>query len=280
MGMMDMRFKPSWLPQVSAPYTYVVDKMQSQDIPCKLIKVDPKKLKPSQGLVLSDKISSINPDDIKPIFISKDDFVIDGHHRYGSALSFNEPHIKAVRIMLPQRDAARMLNKISDIFEYEQQQSIEEVVAQDAINLRNDPDTDPANFLEMLEADLEDGKEMLLDTKKNKKKIKGYRTEPLKENSRVGNFFILKPLPVDGYKEYEMEFDNLLDTDDLNMIYRTDQTPVGGLAKTWFPNIDFSQLAGKYKVKPESLINRAICDKAKRMGYDGIKYGDIMIQGF
>ena len=281
--MIDMRFKPSWLPQVSAPIKYVIGKLKDEGIDCKMIKIAPSKVIPSQGIVFSEKMSDFDSSKMKPIWISNDNKNLDGHHRLGSALSHEEPYIKAIKVDLNHNDAARALNKVMDIYDFEKQQAIEEVVAQDQINAMNDPDTDPANFLEMLEAENEDDKEILHDDNaeivgKKKKKITAYRKDNLKENSGVGNFFSLKP--IDGYKKYEIEFDNLLDTNDMGVIYHGDKSPTLILAKNWFPNIKFSNIAKKHNIKPDILINRAIAEKARKMGYDGIKYGDIIVQGF
>ena len=57
------------------------------------------------------------------------------------------------------------------------------------------------------------------------------------------------------------------------------QNPIKLLATAWFPNIKFEKIASKYKLKPDHLMYRAIAIKANKMGYDGIKYGDIIIQG-
>jgi hypothetical protein len=267
--MIDMRYKPSWLPQMSAPFGVVTDMLEKEGIGLKLVKVNPKKLKPSQGIIFAEKVSEMNPKALKPIWISEDGYVLDGHHRYGSALSHELPTLKAIQIQLPAKDAARLLNKIQDIYDYESQRKMEEVVAQDQINAMQEPD-----FLEELQKDIAETKA----AKHKKKKMKGYRQSELKENSKVGNFF--SPKKIDGYKEYEMEFNNILDTDDIGVILHPDSSPANSLAKSWFPNIEFDKVAKKYNVRPDSIMNRAVSEKARKLGYDGIKYGDVLIQGF
>lgn len=277
------KIAPYHLPQINAPFHYVLNMLDKEDVNYKYIQIDPDELLPSQGIVFQDKISQIDPNNIRPIWISKDKMILDGHHRYISTLSRGIP-IKAVQIMLSQKDAIRLLNKIQDIFEYENQENVMEVVAQDQINGMNDIDsagTDGTDFLTTLENELEDDdREILHDTKpsgKKPKKITGYRKQDINEMSVVGNFFSLKP--VDGYNEYEMEFNNILNTDDLNLTFRSNINPVSVLASNWFPNIDFEKISKNYNVSPESIINRAVAEKAKKMGYDGIKYADIMVQG-
>lgn len=254
---------------MNAPFSVVTEMLEKEGIGFKLIKINPKKLKPSQGIIFAEKVSEMNPNQLKPIWISEDGCVLDGHHRYGSAISHDLETMKAIQIELPARDAARILNKIQDIHEYESNRRMEEVVAQDHINAMNEPD-----FLQELQKDIAETKA----SKNKKKKMKGYRLSELKENSKVGNFF--SPKKIDGYKEYEMEFNNILDTDDIGIILHPNTSPASALAKSWFPNIEFDKVAKKYNVKPDSIMNRAVSEKARKLGYDGIKYGDVLIQGF
>lgn len=278
--MIDLRYKPKYLPQVSAPFAYTLDGLKREGVKCKYVEMNPEDLIPSQGLVALDKISSIDPKKILPIWISKENKVLDGHHRLACVLMNSLP-IKAIQIPLPYKDAIRILNKIQDIYDYENQEKVEEVVAQDQINAMNEPENQ--DFLESLEAEVEDGKLILHDTNaanvvgKKTKKQTGYRKAKINERSTVGNFFSLKP--VEGYLKYDIEFDNLLDTNDMGLIYSNGISPVGVLARAWFPHIDFNKISKKYGVSPDVLINRAVAEKARKCGYDGIKYGDIMIQG-
>ena len=276
--MIDLRYKPIWLPQISAPFTYTFDMLRNEGVDYKYIQVDPEDLYPSQGIVAQDKVSEIDVNNIEPIWISNDNKILDGHHRYIAALSRNIP-IRCIKVMLPQKDAIRILNKIQDIFDYENQEHVVEVVAQDQLNAMNDIDSgvSTSEFLATLESENEDDeKEILLDG--NSQKISGYRKKDVNENSVVGNFFSLKP--SQGYKKYDMEFNNLLDTNELNLTFRGDSSPVTVLCMKWFPKINFDKIAEKYDVKPESIMNRAVAEKARELGYDGIKYGDIMVQGF
>lgn len=277
--MIDLRYKPMWLPQVNAPFNYTLDMLDKEDVEYKYMQADPEELTPSQGIVAQDKVSQIDMDNVKPIWISKENMVLDGHHRYVASLSRGIP-IKCIKIMLSQKDAVRLLNKIQDIFEYENQEKIMEVVAQDQINVMNDPDSDFNNggITSTFESELEnDNKEILHDSNKKPKMVTGYRKKEISDTSVVGNFFSLKP--TEGYNKYDIEFDNILNTNDLDINFKNDQNPVSNLAQKWFPNIDFKKIAKKHDVTEDSIINRAVAEKARKMGYDGIKYGDIMIQG-
>ena len=80
--------------------------------------------------------------------MSKDKKVLDGHHRYGCALSNGVP-LPYFQIMLPALDAARVLNKIQDIFEYEDKIRIEELTHTTSVDNLNSPET--ADFLSAIE---------------------------------------------------------------------------------------------------------------------------------
>lgn len=277
--MIDVRYKPLWLPQINAPFTYTTGMLDNDGIDYKYMQIDPEELSPSQGIVDLEKISQIDMNNIQPIWVSMDNKVLDGHHRYAVALSKNIP-IKCLKVMLPQKDAARVLNKYQDIFDYENQEKVIEVVAQDQINAMNEPDSgvSTSEFLAALESESELNGDKKIIHDGNRKKIKGYRKKDLNDNSHVGNFFSLKESK--GYQVYEMEFDNLFDTNEIGLTFKGNSSPVAELCMNWFPNTDFETIADKYGVKPESIMNRAVAEKARVEGYDGIKYGDIMVQGF
>ena len=130
--MIDQRYKPSHLPQINAPYKYVLNILKEEGIKYLIQDVNPSKLKPSQGVVSLDKISEMDINEMKPYWVSEDNFVLDGHHRHGLALSNELPKVKVIKIKLPAKDASRALNKIQDIFDYKQAQ---EGLSQDVLNV-------------------------------------------------------------------------------------------------------------------------------------------------
>ena len=270
--MIDIRYKPRHLPQISAPYTHVVDKLDAEGVDHEEVELDPQELKPMQGIVLSNEVGEFeNQEEQDPIWISKDNDVIDGHHRWIRNLKAKKP-IKCVRVQMGGRDAARILNKIQDLFEYDEQRKMEEVVLQDVINTNNEKDSGESEneILAMLETEMElpEG---------NKEKLIAYRKEPIKENSVVGNYFVLNP--IDGYDKYEIEFENLLDTEELGLDCDSDIVPIEVLAKAWFPNANFEKLSSEMGIPEQNLKTKAISEKANKMGYDGIKYGNTLLQG-
>lgn len=266
-----MRYKPYFLPQVSAPLDVVLNQLAANDVGYEIIEIDPNELNASQGITFSDEVEKVSFDDTNPIWVSNDNRVLDGHHRWVKALLDGTP-IKAVKIKMNDKDACRLLNKIQDIYEYERSQSLEEVEMQGAINYYGD---DENQFLTTLE---KDNAGIRVETPStNSKSLIAYRKDPIKENSVVGNFFLLNP--VDGFDKYQIDFDNLLDTNALGVTYKDSQSPVDILAKIWFPNINFEKISKQYNMPVENLKNKAIAEKAMKMGYDGIKYGDTILQG-
>lgn len=269
--MIDMRYKPHFLPQVHAPYDIVLQKLDDEGVDYTNVEVDPEELTPLQGIVFSDDVGHVSVEDNNPIWISSDMQVLDGHHRMVRALLDKIP-VKAIKINMNHKDACRTLNKIQDIYEFEQSQGIEEVESQGAINFYGDDDNQFLNSLE------EDNVALQTETPtKNQKTVVGYRQSPIKENSVVGNFFTLKP--VEGFDKYEIDFENLMDTNALGVTYKDGQEPIDILAKNWFPHINFEKLSTEHNTTPINLKTKAIAEKAKKMGYDGIKYGDTIIQG-
>lgn len=270
--MIDMRYKPHFLPQVHAPYDVVLQKLDDEGVDYTNIEVDPNELTPLQGIVFSDEVGGVNVDDMNPIWISSDMQVLDGHHRMVRAL-LDEIPIKCVKIDMNHKDACRILNKIQDIYEYENSQGLEEVEVQDTINYYGEDDNQFLNSLE--EDNITTQSEEAPN--KNEKTIIGYRKDKIKENSAVGNFFTLKE--QQGWDKYEIDFDNLLDTTSMGVTYKDGQEPVDILAKSWFPNVNFEKISKKYDVPAINLKNKAVAEKAMKMGYDGIKYGNAIIQG-
>ena len=271
-----MRYKPKSLPQISAPYTIVLNRLDDESINYDVVDVNPNDLDVSQGIALSDEVENVNFGNSNPIWISNDMKICDGHHRFLYALQNNLP-INAVKINLNHQDSCRILNKIQDIYDYEEQRKLEEVVAQDVINQDNQIDSgvSDSEFLASIEENVLDNQDE--NQTKNTKTVIGYRKDPLMEDSIVGNFFLTNP--TDGFSGYEIDFENLLDTNELGITYKESQQPIDILAKIWFPHVNFENLSEEHNTSSTNLKARAISERAKKYGYDGIKYGNNLIQG-
>jgi hypothetical protein len=271
--MIDMRHKPYHLPQINAPADIVIKKLKEEGVDYDYVRVNPNDLNTSQGFTFSDGVYNAELDDKNPIWLDEDNNVLDGHHRWVKSLSNNDL-IVAVRIKMNNKDACRLLNKIQDIFEYDEQLKMEEVVAQDVINASQGY-TAESQFLKSLEED--NAGIQAEKPSKNDQILIGYRKEPIRQNSVIGNFFTLTPM--EGFSKFQIDFENLLDTNDLGIHYKDGQVPAEVLAKVWFPNINFEKLSEEYNTPSINLKNKAIAEKAIRLGYDGIKYGDTLVQG-
>lgn len=259
--------RPSYLPQISMALDEVLDKLKEEGIEHKKLLVNPNVLKPLQGIVFGEELSKMNLDETDPIFISKDLEILDGHHRYAKALSDNEP-IKIILLSLNSKEACRILNKIQDIYDYENNINLEEVEAQDSINVLNDGD----GYLAQWQGD------DYTSNQPNPKTILGYRKEPIRENSKSGNYFLQQPF--NDASKYQIEFENLLETEKLGLQDKTKENPLESLSKVWFPHINFENLAKQKGLDKNKLIARFVADKAKQHNFDGIKFGESFVLGF
>lgn len=251
--MIDYKFKPKYLPQISAPYTIIADLLKKNNVGYSLVQMNPNDLIPTQGITISDVVNDVDLEDKNnPMWITKDNEVLDGHHRLVKALKNNIDTVFCFKINDDKLNSCRILNKIQDLYEYE--------------NMKN------KNLVEFSDDNVFVENEMLSTDKNPIEDMIAYRREPVVENSVIGNFFML--IPVSGYKKYSISFDNVLDIKDLNLNLKTGQSPMIELSRIWFPNYDFSKGGENEK----NLRCAAIALKAKKMGYDGIKYSENLIQ--
>lgn len=89
------------LPQINKPKDFL-NMLDKKDIPYKEEMVDPDTLKSIQTEFDKDKIANImlDPYNLMGIIISKDNYILDGHHRWVAA--YNKGiKIKATRVDLP-----------------------------------------------------------------------------------------------------------------------------------------------------------------------------------
>lgn len=255
--MINLNYKPKYLPQISSPYEIVLDTMDKEKIPYKKVKLNPKNIKPSQSIVFLDKIKDTSNG---YVWVSKDLKLLDGHHRLASCLSYDNP-IKTIIIDLPYMEAIRELNRIQDIITYKEKQ--------ETLN----GDLENTNIFDLIRdeyfnnTDVYGGK---------RRKIIGYRNKPINKKSKSGNFFSLHP--ITGYGKYEIEFENLLDTDDLNIVFENNINPIYKIADFWFKGVNFDFISNKNNIPKDKLITRCIAELGIQYGFDGIKYGDIIVQ--
>jgi hypothetical protein len=177
----DNKYQPMWLPQVSADHEYVTKSLDTDNIPYTIDTYNPTDLKPLQRDInidtkefFSKKINNREPIDL--IYIANGNEILDGHNRNSAYIE--NPAINkvvCVKILMDYKDAARILNKIQDKFEW-------------------------------------DGEKQLQETESNKNSVtmELYSNKPIDKRSKCGNFMI--PDNKKGYDhKYEIEFDNLHD---------------------------------------------------------------------
>jgi hypothetical protein len=88
----------------------------SEDIPTGYLEfVDPKKLKPIQdGIkesILNHIVENWDKEGKRPVLISKDNWIIDGHHRVKAAIKKNK-WVRVIRIDLPGKKALTAVKKL------------------------------------------------------------------------------------------------------------------------------------------------------------------------
>lgn len=288
--MIKMQHKPNTLPQLSAPFNIIVDELNKNDIEYEELAVNPSILNPIQGIVYSNNVSDVDLN--KPIWTDDSMNILDGHHRFAKALISDDP-INIIKINLNQEEACRILNKIQDIYDYQESIIIDDESNDDIesdsnefsdeietnsndMNIEINEPIEEKEFLIKLE---EDNQNLLSDgnSKLNKQTVTAYRKNPINEESVIGNFFSVDA--IDGYDKYEIDFDNLLDINKLGISIKNGQQPVDVLAKIWYPHVNFEELSKTYDMKPIDLKSKAISERAMKCGYDGIKYGKLL-QGF
>lgn len=251
--------KPYWLPQVSAPFDYITKQLKHEEIPYSVYNISNTELKPLQ--------KEVNPDTVEffkgvykrnskkyPIFISGDNEILDGHNRFVAhkMVKGDDKPISCFKIDCDSKCASRILNKIQDRFEFEK---------------------DNSNKMEPISKFLNKPEIGWYDIAKEVEYI-CFRENPIKENSESGNFFHLKG--NDKMKKYKISFDKVMVLS--NECLGNNKLPQIWLADKLLPNKDFDIIAMNNNISLQSAVNREIAKKCKEMGFDGINYGDKIIQ--
>ena len=253
-------YKPKSLPQVSAPFSYVAHHLNDMGHPYELVGVNVDAVNPSQGFIDSDLVHGLidqlkNGEDLKAIWLDKDNNALDGHHRHAAYTLNKNSHLPAVRLKLDKENAIKVLNEIQSKYDRENN-------SQFLNTLMEDQDTS----MYVPEKAVETSKET----------IQAFRKKPIVERCISGNFFALKEIP--GYKPYEIELDSVLNTDIIDPKIKKEMNPVAALAQVWFPNLNFEQKAKDMEMGLDDFINTIVAEKARTKKIDGILYGDKLLQ--
>jgi hypothetical protein len=121
-----------------------------------------------------------------------------------------------------------------------------------------------------------DGEMMDYDSvRKNKKAMVLYKGKPIDQKAKTGDF--LNQNKEKGLKhEYNVDFDNLYEIDD-NEINKY-KNPIECILEKWFSGMNLKEESVKNLMTQEVYAYRIINEKAKKQGYDGIKYGSKLVQ--
>lgn len=253
--------KLHWLPQVSAPFKYVVSSLKKEDVPYSRYEINISDLKPLQDQINTDTVEHfkkliINKKKIKPIFISNDNEILDGHHRYvaNKSLYGDEKTIMCYKINTDTPTAARFLNKIQDKFDFE--------------------NTQESNY-EPISKYLKTPEIHWYESLKNVEYI-AYRKDPIKNNSESGNFFYIGERK-ENMQKYKIHFDNVMYIP-THLMDNNNELPTVWLGKKILPEKNYEEISKLNNVPIQNVINKDIAKKIKELGFDGINYGDKILQ--
>jgi hypothetical protein len=256
-------YKPKAHPQISAPFKFVTSELNNTHHPYEVAGVKVDDLKPTQPFVDNDLVDLlvkklVAGDTLKPIWIDKDDNILDGHHRYAAHLVAKpDAAITAVRLLCNKKTGMELLCTIQEEFVKHKQRFDQSEL------LRSLSEADDSMYIRDK------------DHKTTKETVVGYRKNPITK-SMSGNFFVLKA--VSGYKAFEIEFDSLFHTDELDKKIGTSANPIQALCLVWFPTIDIKGRAKDFGMTPDNFVNAIVAEKARTKRIDGIKYGEKLLQ--
>lgn len=256
-------YKPKNHPQVSAPFKFVTGELNNTHHPYEVAGVNVSDLKPTQPFIDNDIVDQFanklnNGETLKPIWTDRDNNILDGHHRFAAHLIVKpDAAIPVIKLLCDKKTGMDLLNSIEEEFQKHKQKCDQSEI------LRSLSEQDDSMYVRDKE----------VPTKKET--ITAYRKKPI-TRTIPGNFFVLKPIA--GYKPYEIEFDNLLETDTIDKKIGTNGNPPQALAAVWFPNLDFKARAVDFGMTEENFINAIVAEKARTKGIDGILYGDKLLQ--
>jgi hypothetical protein len=274
--------KAMWLPQMKSGLSYVKNELEKQGIKHGMVKVAPKELIPLQANVKKSKVEYFKEmvdgnQPLEPIFVSDDNHILDGHHR---AYAFmNDPSVTAVvclKLYMDANDAARVLNKIQDKYDFETNFNPE---SDDLLTFDNVAKTSQ----QFTDFDIDKQgaiaeEDELVDfaaVKNNPKSITLYKSKPINQKSKTGDFLIPEQKRNFNHK-YDINFENLYEIKDEDL--QSYASPIDYIVEKWFSGVNMKEESVKHSLTQEMYTYRQINEKAKKMGFDGIKYGNKFVQ--
>lgn len=267
--------KPIWLPQMKTELPYVKNELDKHGVGYEMVQIEPKELIPLQQNVKKNKVDyfkdKINNDSpLEPICITNDNEILDGHHRAYAFMA--DPSVKSIvclKVCLNKNDAARILNKIQDKFDFEQNFNPEK---DDILTFDNIRDSFKTNITD--ETPSEDL--MTFDTvRNNPKTLTLYKNQPINTKSKTGDFLSINPSKNFSHK-YVISFNNLLEISEEDL--KKYNSPIQHLVEKWFSGRNLKEESVKNALTQEIHTYRSVNEMAKKRGYDGIQYGNKFVQ--
>jgi hypothetical protein len=256
-------YQPTWLPQIKSDYKRVLKELDDQGIKYSFVAVKPTSLIPMQDTVKTETVDHFankiaNNEEIPPIFVSNSNEILDGVHRQQAFK--NNPKVKeiyCIKLAVPTLDGARILNKIQDRHDWEDQ-------------IDQETGLTPVDNSKIKDYQVMDEAKPV----SNKKTMELYRMKPMNEKSATGNFFLYEKKDRYNHK-YTIDFDNIYEIPDEKI---KGDDPINSLAEEWFDMNNIREEAAKKVVHYDDYIVKKIAEEAKKRGYDGIKYGSKYFQ--
>lgn len=278
--------KPMWLPQMRCGVEYVKNELNKQGVKHGMVKVPPKELIPLQKNVKKSKVEYFkemvdSSQPIEPMYVSDDNSILDGHHRAFALM--NDPlvsHAVCFKIYLDVKDSARVLNKIQDKYDFETNFNPE---SDDVLNFDSFKGSEQFHNFD-IDSNLgstqvkEEPIDETMDfstVKNNPKTVTLYKSKEINTKAKTGDFLIPEQKKNFNHK-YDIQFENLYEIKDEEI--KDFASPIEYIVEKWFKGINMKEESVKHALTQEIHTYRQINEKAKKLGYDGIKYGTKFVQ--
>lgn len=305
----EKRLKPKWMAQVEAPQEYVIEFLNREGIDHKVVTMDPKLCKHTQADVDPVKAKGIQEamdqdKPLGPIYLSADDEILDGHHRAFAAIRHPDVEsVSCIKIYQGLQDAMRVLNKVQDIFSFEKEnnmpgfagkygntidESNKDAVTPDAqpqpsqsaapeAGATDAPETDVQIPTDVVPQQQGQGAQLVPfeSAVQNPQEMTLYAAKPLNTKARTGDFLLTEKKPAMKL-ELNVSFDNLLVIKPEAM--EGVSFPTEAVLQEWLPGQDYTAEAKSQGLTQEVYMSREVNRLALQKGYDGINYGDKLVQ--
>lgn len=253
-------YKSKTLPQISAPFSYVAHHLNDMGQPYELTGVHVDSINPSQAFIDSDIVHDFmskikSGEELKAIYLDKDNNSIDGHHRHVAHALSKNTHVPSVKLMCDKDTAIKVLNEIQKKWDNENNSEFLKALSEDRDTSIYVPEK---------------------PVKTEKQSIKAFRKKPIMQKCISGNFFALTEVP--GYNPFEIELDAVFNTDSIDPKIKKEKNPPAALAMHWFPQLNFEEKAKMMGMSVDDFINTIVAEKARTKKIDGILYGDKLLQ--